>query len=53
MSFQHLDLFEDLKWLVPLALLHGLLLLQQWWWQRRQFDAHLLKRFGPQLRHTF
>lgn len=49
MSYQYLERFDLLRWLIPLALLHLLLFAQQWWWQRRQFDASLLKRFGPAL----
>lgn len=49
MSYQYFQRFDDLRWLIPLAVLHLLLFAQQWWWQRRQFDAALLKRFGPAL----
>jgi Ca-activated chloride channel family protein len=49
MNYQHFERFADLRWLLPLAGLHLLLFVQLWWWQRRQFDAHLLKRFGPSL----
>ena len=49
MNYQHYEVFDLMRWVIGLAALHLLLFAQQWWWQRKQFDAALLKRFGPAL----